>query len=121
MSVLRKIADNGAHLLRKGVHKSREERVDPKLDPVLQDAGERILRFAEEVRRVGSNGRESERASSIARRLEQTADYLKYRPASHVAQDAVKRIDKKHVAGVAGIAGVAICGTALAYRYWKSS
>lgn len=121
MQMLRKIATNGVHLIRKGMYRSQEERVDPKLDPLLREAGDRILRFAEEVRRVGANGHENERASSIARRLEQTADYLKYRPASNVAEDAIAGIRPKHLAGAGIATGVAICGTALAYKYWKDA
>lgn len=51
-------------------------------------ASEQIVGLASQIRQLGSRLERSDEAHQVARRLEQTADYLRYRPAPHVAGDA---------------------------------
>jgi hypothetical protein len=51
-------------------------------------ASEQIVGLASQIRQLGSRLERSDEAHHVARRLEQTADYLRYRPAPDVAGDA---------------------------------
>lgn len=51
-------------------------------------AAEQIVGVASQIRQLGSRLDRGDEAHRVARRLEQTADYLRYRPAPDVAGDA---------------------------------
>lgn len=75
-------------------------------------AARRITRLAEEIRRFGERIQHTGEAHILARRLEETADYLRFRPADRVARDAVSVIRRSKLLPIAG----ALLGGAIAYR-----
>ncbi|HSO24608.1 MAG TPA: hypothetical protein VLT81_17025 [Chondromyces sp.] len=65
-------------------------------------ASEQIVGLASQIRQLGSRLERSDEAHQIARRLEQTADYLRYRPAPDVAGDAWDVIKRSPTIWVGG-------------------
>ncbi len=65
-------------------------------------ASEQIVGLASQIRQLGSRLERSDEAHHVARRLEQTADYLRYRPAPDVAGDAWDVIKRSPTIWVGG-------------------
>lgn len=65
-------------------------------------ASEQIVGLASQIRQLGSRLERSDEAHHVARRLEQTADYLRYRPAPEVAGDAWDVIKRSPTIWVGG-------------------
>jgi hypothetical protein len=64
------------------------ERVEPPVDQFKEETAERVENLAEQVRHLGRQLDRRDEAHVVARRLERTADYLRYRPSAEVAADA---------------------------------
>lgn len=79
-------------------------------------AARRIDRLAHSVRRMGGRLDRPEEAQSLARRLEETADYLRFRPSEYVAKDTIAVIRRSHIVPITG----AVLAGFLAYK-WISS
>jgi hypothetical protein len=78
------------------------ERVEPPVDEFKEDTAERIESLAEHVRKLGRQLDRRDESHAIARRLERTADYLRYRPTSEVASDAWDTVRQSKLLWVAG-------------------
>ena len=65
-------------------------------------ASEQIVSLASQIRQLGSRLERSDEAHRVARRLEQTADYLRYRPAPDVAGDAWDAVKRSPTIWIGG-------------------
>jgi hypothetical protein len=65
-------------------------------------ASEKIVGLASQIRQLGSRLERSDEAHHVARRLEQTADYLRYRPAPDVAGDAWDAVKRSPTIWIGG-------------------
>jgi hypothetical protein len=65
-------------------------------------ASEQIVGLASQIRQLGSRLERSDEAHRVARRLEQTADYLRYRPAPDVAGDAWDAVKRSPTIWIGG-------------------
>jgi len=79
---------------------------------VQSKAGRRIMQLADSIRDLGSRLERDHEARAVARRLEETADYLRFRSADGIARDAAQAIRSTHVIPIA----VALVGAAIAYK-----
>lgn len=79
-------------------------------------AARRIDRLAHSVRRLGGRLERPDEAQTLARRLEETADYLRFRPSEYVAKDTIAVIRRSHIVPITG----AVLAGFLAYK-WISS
>jgi len=82
------------------------------------ETGKRIEGLSRQIRKLSQDVGSRKEAAARARRLEQTADYIRFRPASHVGRDLIQVATKKPVyltAGFSVLAGV------LAYQYYRRS
>jgi hypothetical protein len=68
----------------------------------MVQASEQIVGLASQIRQLGSRFDRNDEAHRVARRLEQTADYLRYRPAPDVAGDAWDVIKRSPTIWVGG-------------------
>lgn len=75
-------------------------------------ASRRIDHLANRIRRLGHSVERPDEAHLLARRLEETADYLRYRPTEMVARDAVSVAKKNRLFLIAGVAA----GAFLTYK-----
>lgn len=65
-------------------------------------ASEQIAGLASQIRQLGSRFDRADEAHRVARRLEQTADYLRYRPAPDVAGDAWDAVKRSPTIWIGG-------------------
>lgn len=82
--------------------RSVKERLEPSADQFKLAAAEKVEGLAAQIRQLGKELDRREEAHSLARRLERTADYLRYRPAVDVAGDVRSAVERSHVLWVAG-------------------
>lgn len=93
------------------------DRIEPPADQLKEDAADRVESVAEQVRELGQRLDRRDEAHAIARRLERTADYLRFRPARDVASDAWETVTRPGVLWFAGGAVAAL----VAYRVFRNS
>lgn len=76
----------------KGVSHDQKDRLKGRVETSTSgfkaEASDRLEVLAGQIRQLGEKFESLEEAASIARRLEKTADYLRYRPSVDVASDA---------------------------------
>lgn len=93
---------------REKLHALRE-RVEPPVDEFTTEASRRVEALADQIRALGGRLDRPAEAHRIARRLERTADYLRYRPPTRIAEDAWETVSSSRVLWAAGgvLAGAA--------------
>jgi hypothetical protein len=69
-----------------------KDRIDESTEGFKFEAAQKIESLAEQIRHLGEDSKAHAEAGSIARRLERTADYLRYRPTSDIAEDALDTV-----------------------------
>ncbi len=111
MSILK----NTGRTVIRGVTKERISRVGEQIETgtsgLKSESGRRIESLAAQIRRLGDELESSSEAGRIARELEKTADYLRYRRTSDIAEDAWNVVRNNRAFWVAG----AFLGGALVY------
>ena len=94
-----------------------KSRIEPPADQLKEETADKVERIAEKVRELGEQlGRQSE-AHTIARRLERTADYLRYRPSADVASDAWQAVTRSRTVWIAG----GVIGALAAYGIYRAA
>lgn len=94
-----------------------KSRIEPPADHLKEETADKVERVAEQVRELGEQlGRQSE-AHTIARRLERTADYLRYRPSADVASDAWQAVTRSRTVWIAG----GVIGALAAYGIYRAA
>jgi len=78
------------------------DRVEPPADELKIETARLIENAAQQVRELGHQLDRDNEAHTIARRLERSADYLRYRPSAAVATDAWDTVTQPRVLWVAG-------------------
>ena len=78
------------------------QRLDSTTDRFKREAASRIEGVASQIRQLGMKFERSEEAHAVARRLERSADYLRYRPSSEVAGDAWHTVRSSRVVWITG-------------------
>jgi len=78
-----------------------KERVDESTEGFKVQAAQRIEALAEQIRDLGRDLDYGGEAGAIARRLERTADYLRYRPTSRIGSDALELIKENKALWIA--------------------
>lgn len=110
----------------KGVVHGQFDRATGRFDESTQKfkgaAAGKIESLAEQIRELGDQFEHGGEANAIARRLEKTADYIRYRPTSDVAADAWDITKRYHLLWWAGglLAGVVAIRLATRARHEKS-
>lgn len=87
-----------------------KDRVEDATRTAKEGTAERFETLAEQLRRSGGNTEDLEGRQRWARRLEKSADYLRYRPTAEVGKDAWDAARKYHLFWFAGgfLAGVLV-------------
>jgi hypothetical protein len=87
-----------------------KDRIETSTSRFKSEASDRIESLAAQIRSLGQQFEADEEAASLARNLERTADYLRYRPTAEVAADAWEVTRKYRLLWWAGglLAGVII-------------
>lgn len=94
-----------------------KRRIEPPADQLKEETAHKVERVAEQVRELGEQlGRQSD-AHAIARRLERTADYLRFRPSADVASDAWRAVTRSRTVWVAG----GVLGALAAYGIYRAA
>jgi hypothetical protein len=99
------IEDTASTTLKGLVHEKNEDlrdRVEPPADRLKDEAADRVEGVAKKIRSLGDDHDRRDEADAIARRLERTADYLRFRPAAHVASDVRDTLTRPGVLWFAG-------------------
>jgi hypothetical protein len=114
-------AERAAESIARGVVRDRaarvRERVEPPVDEFKEDTAERIESLADQIRKLGRQFDRRDEAHVVARRLERTADYLRFRPSGEVASDALGALKQSQALWVVGGA----LGAYVLYRLLASS
>lgn len=79
---------------------------------VQSQAGRQILSLAEKIRQLGAQLDRGAEVQTIARKLEETADYVRFRSPDGIARDAARALKRHHVIPIAA----GLVGAALAYK-----
>ncbi len=79
---------------------------------IQSKAGRQIIRLAEKIRHIGARLEREHEAQAVARKLEETADYVRFRPAEGIARDAAQAIRRNHLIPIA----VGLLGAVVAYK-----
>jgi hypothetical protein len=79
-----------------------KEQLEPRADLFKAEAAEKVESLADQIRQLGSRFERQDEAHALARRLERSADYLRFRPATQVAQDAWQTAIQSRVLWIAG-------------------
>ena len=96
---------------------SIRDRLEPPADQFKVAAAEKVEAVAAQIRQLGSDMDRWQEAHVIARRLERTADYLRYRPAFDAAADVRSALERNNVLWVAG----GVLAGYVAYRLIRSA
>lgn len=90
-----------------------EERIDDATDSFRQEAAARMEALAEQIRELGGRFDRHTEAHHLARRIERSSDYLRYRPTSQIAGDAWDTVRRSPVVWVGGglVAGLLLYRT----------
>jgi hypothetical protein len=89
-----------------------EERIDGATDSFRQEAAARMEALAEQIRELGGRFDRHTEAHHLARRIERSSDYLRYRPTSRIASDAWDTVRRSPVLWV----GSGVLAGMLLYR-----
>ena len=116
-NVVERVAEQSARGVVREQTTRLRERVEPPIDDFKDDTAERVENLAEHVRTMGRQLNRRDEAHAVARRLERTADYLRFRPTADVASDAWKAFSRSRAVWVVGGTLVAL----VAYRAIQSS
>lgn len=111
------IEDTASTTVKGFVHERTEDlrdRIEPPADRLKDEAADRVEGVAEQIRSLGDDLDRRDEAHAIARRLERTADYLRFRPAAHVASDIRDTLTRPGVLWFAGGALAALVAFNLA-------
>jgi DNA-binding NarL/FixJ family response regulator len=101
-AVIEKTAKTTARGIARETATQLRERIEPPTDELKQEAADRVENVATQIRELGSQYDRAEEAHAIARRLERTADYLRFRPAGRVATDVWDTVSQPRVLWAAG-------------------
>lgn len=101
-AVIEKTAKTTARGVARDTAEQIRQRVEPPADQLKDETADRVEGIAHQVRQLGLELDRPEEAHAIARRLERTADYLRYRPATRVATDAWDAVTQPKVLWAAG-------------------
>ncbi|MCG6954417.1 MAG: hypothetical protein LJF04_00370 [Gemmatimonadetes bacterium] len=101
-SKVSKVAGAAAHGAAADEVRSLRDRLEPPADQFKSAAAGRVEEVAAQIRQLGNEFDRWEEAHAIARRLERTADYLRYRPAFEVAADVRSIVERSHLLWIAG-------------------
>lgn len=86
MSTTEKLGKAGRSYAR-GVVSEKMSGIEKSADGFKGEAADLIESLADQIKDLGRQFERSEEAAGVARRLEKTADYIRYRPAAEVAGD----------------------------------
>lgn len=89
---------------------SISDRISNSTEVVQSFSGKKIDRLAGQIRHLGRRLDRQEEIDFLARRLEETADYLRFRPLNHMARDVFRAAKKNYWIPVVGsaLAGFAV-------------
>jgi hypothetical protein len=93
------------------------DRVEPPVDEFKAQVAEQIESLAGQVRTLGGQFDRVAEAHVVARRLERTADYLRFRPAGDLAADSWRVLTHPRTLWIAGT----LFGAVVAYRLFRSN
>jgi hypothetical protein len=87
-----------------------EEKFDQATEDFRREAAARMETLAEQIRDLGGRFDRHAEAHGLARRIERSSDYLRYRPSSEIAGDAWDTIRKSPVVWIGGglVAGLLV-------------
>jgi len=91
------------------------DRVEPPADQFKDETAEHIENLAEQVRTLGRKLDRRDEAHRVARRLERTADYLRFRPSAEVGADVWRVMKRSRALWIAG----GLMGAYVAYRFMR--
>lgn len=111
-STMEKIVESTARGVVRGRSARIADRIEPPVDQFKEETAERVENLAEHVRHLGRRLDRRGQAHNVARRLERTADYLRYRPSSDVAGDAWRAVRDSRTLRVTG----GVLGAWVVYR-----
>ncbi len=78
------------------------ERVEAGSESFRLNAAEMVESVAHQIRDLGARFERPDEAHMVARRLERTSDYIRYRPATRVAGDALRSVRSSRAVWIAG-------------------
>ncbi len=91
-STLKTVGESAAYgAVREVAHDQMEhvkERLEAGAENLTEHAADRVEALADQVRQLGNRHDRRDEAQAIARRLERSADYLRFRPLGKVPGDA---------------------------------
>lgn len=79
-----------------------EARIDEATESFRREAAAKMESLAEQIRELGGRFDRHAEAHHLARRLERSSDYLRYRPTSRIAGDALDTVRNSPVVWVGG-------------------
>jgi len=79
-----------------------EEKFDQATEAFRREAAAKMESLAEQIRELGGRFDRHAEAHGLARRIERSSDYLRYRPSSQIAGDAWDAVRKSPVVWVGG-------------------
>ncbi len=87
-----------------------EKRIDEATEDFRREAAAKMEALAEQIRELGGRFDRHTEAHHLARRLERSSDYLRYRPTSRIAGDAWDTVRRSPVVWVGGglLAGLVV-------------
>jgi hypothetical protein len=92
------------------------DHVEPPADELKLETARLVENVAQQVRDLGRHLDRDDEAHAIARRLERSSDYLRYRPSAAVANDAWDVVTQPRVLWVAG----GVLAALATYRLFKA-
>ena len=100
------ILENTGKTVIRGVTRDKMSRIGERIENTTSglksESGRRIESLAAQIRRLGDELESHAEAGKIARELEKTADYLRYRRTSDIAEDAWNLVRTNRAFWVAG-------------------
>lgn len=105
MSKLDSVGSVGKTVIKGVSHQHTErlrERFEESTANFKAEAGARLEALAGQIRQLGEQFESLDEAAAIARRLERTADYLRYRPSVDMASDAWEAARRARLLWIAG-------------------
>lgn len=97
------------------------DRLADSAERVQSSTGRKIDRLAGQIWKLGHRLDRPGEARLIARRLEETADYLRFRPAGHLVHDAASALRRRPLLPVAGALVAGLVAFSLLWNHRKNS
>ena len=94
--------ESAAETVARGTAVRAEERLDEATESFRREAAAKMEALAEQIRELGGRFDRHTEAHHLARRIERSSDYLRYRPTSQIAGDAWDTVRKSPVVWVGG-------------------